>query len=95
MKELEIPEKVVTALNAGSRPAVTVTLNGHSCNTRVAKLRGRYLIGLSNTNRKAAHVQIGELVSVEIVVDTQPRTVVIPADHEDALRASAVNSFVR
>ena len=43
----KFPE-VVEALGGGKRPAVTITINGHSCMSRVAIMRGCYLLGLSN-----------------------------------------------
>jgi hypothetical protein len=56
MRGLEVPEKVVAALGDGKRPPVTFTINGHSWRSRIAIMRGRYLIGLSNANRQAAGI---------------------------------------
>ena len=56
MRGLEVPQEVVEALGAGKRPTVTITINGHSWRSRIAIMRGRYLIGLSNANRQAAGV---------------------------------------
>jgi len=85
MRGLEIPEQVVEALGGGKRPAVTITINRHSWKSRVAIMRGRYLLGLSNANRRAAGVVIGDLVEVEVELDTEPRVVVEPADFAHAL----------
>ncbi|MEU6406768.1 YdeI/OmpD-associated family protein [Streptomyces sp. NPDC046985] len=85
MRGLEVPPEVVAALGEGSRPPVTITLNGHSWRSRVALLRGRHLLGLSNANRRAAGVEIGEEVEVEVELDTEPRVVVEPADFAQAL----------
>jgi hypothetical protein len=56
MRGLEVPPAVVGALGGGARPPVTITINGHSWKSRVAIMRGRHLIGLSNANREAAHL---------------------------------------
>ncbi|KQV14545.1 MULTISPECIES: YdeI/OmpD-associated family protein [unclassified Kitasatospora] len=85
MRGLEVPPEVVAALGGGARPPVTITLNGHSWQSRVALLRGRHLLGLSNANRQAADVAIGEEVEVEVELDTQPRIVVEPPDFAQAL----------
>src|SRR5215470_14901577 len=85
MKGLEVPPEVVEALGAGKRPAVTITINGRSWNSRVAIMRGRCLLGLSNANRKAAGVVTGDQVEVEVESDTGPRVVVEPADFARAL----------
>ncbi|WP_406095130.1 YdeI/OmpD-associated family protein [Streptomyces sp. NBC_01013] len=85
MRGLEVPPEVVAALDGGARPPVTITVNGHSWKSRVALLRGRHLLGLSNANRQAAGVEIGEEVEVELELDTEPRVVVEPADFAQAL----------
>ncbi|WP_327309968.1 YdeI/OmpD-associated family protein (plasmid) [Streptomyces sp. NBC_01298] len=85
MRGLEVPSEVVAALAGGARPPVTITINGHSWQSRVALLRGRHLIGLSHANRDAAGVEIGEEVEVELELDTEPRVVVEPDDFARAL----------
>ncbi|NUT34748.1 MAG: DUF1905 domain-containing protein [Hamadaea sp.] len=90
MRGLEIPSEVVKALGGGARPAVTITINGHSWQSRVAIMRGRHLLGLSNANRQAAGVAIGEEVEVELALDTEPRVVVEPADFAQALQDDPV-----
>ena len=72
------------------RPAVSITINGHSWKSRVAIMRGRYLLGLSNANRKAAGVVTGDEVEVEVEIDAEPRVVVEPADFARALDADPV-----
>jgi hypothetical protein len=87
MHGLEIPVEVVEALGGGKRPPVTITLNGHTWRSRVAIMRGRHLLGLSNANRKAAGVSTGDEVEVEVALDTEPRVVVEPEDLARALDA--------
>ncbi|WP_242895446.1 YdeI/OmpD-associated family protein [Actinomadura litoris] len=85
MRGLEIPPEVVDALGGGARPPVTITINGHSWKSRVAIMRGRHLLGLSNANRAAAGVEVGEEVEVDLELDTEPRVVVEPPDFALAL----------
>ncbi|MFI1582943.1 YdeI/OmpD-associated family protein [Embleya sp. NPDC020630] len=85
MRGLEVPAEVVAALGKGARPPVTITVNGHSWKSRVALLRGRHLLGLSNANRQAAGIAIGDEVEVELKLDTEPRVVVEPPDFAQAL----------
>ncbi|WP_433890549.1 YdeI/OmpD-associated family protein [Streptomyces sp. CA-111067] len=85
MRGLEVPPEVVAALGGGAGPPVTITVNGHSWQSRVAIMRGRHLLGLSNANRQAADVAIGEEVEVELELDTEPRVVVEPPDFAQAL----------
>jgi hypothetical protein len=86
MRGLEVPPAVVAALGGGARPRVVVTLNGHSWSTRVAVMRGRNLIGLSNANRAAASVATGDHVEVEIRLDTDPIEIAEPDDLAEVLR---------
>jgi hypothetical protein len=87
MRGLEIPPEIVEALGAGKRPTVAITINGHSWRSRVAIMRGRYLLGLSNANRHAAGVVTGDEVEVDVEYDAEPRVVVEPADFAQALDA--------
>ena len=82
---IEVPAEVVTALGAGGRPPVTVTIGGHAYRTTVARMGGRFLIPLSAENRTAAGVAAGDQVDVDIAPDTAPREVEVPADFAEAL----------
>ena len=90
MRGLQVPPAVVEALGGGKRPAVTITINGHSWKSRVAIMRGRELLGLSNANRKAAGVATGDEAEVEVEIAAEPRVVAEPADFARALDADPV-----
>ncbi len=90
MRGLEVSAEVIEALGAGERPPVTIRINGHSWRSRIAKIRGRYLIGFSKANRAAAGVDTGEEVEVEVELDTEPRVLVEPEDLPRALDADPV-----
>jgi Bacteriocin-protection, YdeI or OmpD-Associated/Domain of unknown function (DUF1905) len=87
MRGLEVPRAVVDALGGGARPAVSITINGHVWRSRLAIMRGRHLIGLSNANRRAAGIVTGDEVEVELALDTEPRVIVEPTDLTRALDA--------
>jgi hypothetical protein len=82
---IEVPADVVTALGAGNRPPVTVTVGGHSYRTTATRMGGRFLIPLSAENRTAAGVTAGDEVDVDIEPDTAPREIEVPADLAEAL----------
>ncbi|WIX88949.1 YdeI/OmpD-associated family protein [Amycolatopsis sp. DG1A-15b] len=84
---LPVPGDVVEALGAGKKPAVTVTLGGHTYRTTVASRGGQFLVPLSAENREQAGVAAGDDVDVEITLDTAPRELDIPADLAEALAA--------
>jgi Bacteriocin-protection, YdeI or OmpD-Associated/Domain of unknown function (DUF1905) len=91
---IEVPEDVVAALGSGHRPPVTVTIGGHTYQTTVARMGGRFLIPLSAENRTAAGVAAGDQVDVDIAMDSGPREVTVPGDlaaaleHDDTARAT-------
>jgi bifunctional DNA-binding transcriptional regulator/antitoxin component of YhaV-PrlF toxin-antitoxin module len=84
---IEVPEDVVTGLNAGRRPPVSVTIGAYTYRSTVASRDGRFLIPVSAEVRRGAGVQAGDEVDVELVLDTAPRVVTVPADLAEALDA--------
>ncbi len=84
---VEVPADVVDALGAGKRPAVVITINGHTWRSRVAAMGGRFIVGISAANRAAAGIAEGDEVEVGLEVDTEPRVVVEPPDFAAALDA--------
>lgn len=90
MRGLEVPPAVVAALGGGKRPRVTITINGHSWKSRVAIMRGRYLLGLSNANRQAAGIATGDEVDIDVEYDAESPVVTEPADFARALDADPV-----
>ena len=84
-----VPDEVVRALGAGRKPAVRVTIAGHTYRSTVARRGDRYLIGVSAENRASAGVAAGDAVDVDIELDTEPREVTVPPDFAAALDADA------
>ena len=83
-----VPPEVVDALGSGRRPAVAVTLAGHTYRSTVASRDGRFLLPVSAEVRAAAGVRAGDEVDVQLVLDAAPRTVEVPADLGGALDAA-------
>ena len=84
---LVVPPEVVEALGAGKKPAVTVTVGGHTYRSTVAPRGGQFMIPLSAEHRTAAGVAAGDTVEVDVELDTEPRVVEVPADLAAALDA--------
>ncbi|HWA19126.1 MAG TPA: YdeI/OmpD-associated family protein [Devosia sp.] len=85
---VEVPDRVMQALGPEARPAVVITINGHSWRSRVASMRGQKLVGISAANRDAAGISQGDIVQIDLVLDTAPREVDEPPDLAAALDAS-------
>jgi hypothetical protein len=84
---IRIPDEVVAALGSGKRPAVKVTINGFTYRNAVAVMGGDYMVGVSAENRAGAKVAGGDVVDVDIELDTEPRVVTLPSDFGAALDA--------
>ena len=83
---IEVPEEVVTALGAGKKPPVTVTLNGsYTYRSSIASMGGKFMISFSREHREATGIGGGDEVEVDVEVDTAPREVAIPPDFAEAL----------
>ena len=83
---IEVPSTVVEGLGAGKRPAVRVTINGFTYRSTVASMDGRFMVGVSAENRAGAKVAGGDVVDVDIELDTSPREVDVPRDLAAALK---------
>ena len=86
---IRIPPEIVDGFGAGRRPAVRVTINGYAYRSTVAVVSGAFMVGVSAENRAAAQVAGGDVVDVDIELDTAPREVAVPADFAAALDRDA------
>jgi hypothetical protein len=86
---IEVPPKVVEALGSTKVPLVLVTINRYTYRSAVAVMGGKFMIGVSNENRRAAGVAAGETVDVDLELDTEPRELAVPDDFAKALGRDA------
>src|SRR3712207_5787593 len=92
---IRVPAEVVASLGPSKRPAVRVTINGHTYRSTVAPLGGAHMLPVSAEIRERAGVAAGDEVEVDIELDTEPREVTVPPDFAAALDrdADAKRSF--
>lgn len=86
---IRVPRDVVEGLGSGRRPAVRVTIGGHTYRSTIAPRGGEYLLPVSAENRTGAGVAAGDEVDVDIELDTEPREVTVPPDLAEALAGDA------
>lgn len=86
----EVPAEVLDRLGGGRRPPVRVTLNGHTYRTSIGSMGGRSLLPVSAEVRRRAGIAAGDEVDVEVVIDTEERTVEVPEDLDAALAGNPV-----
>jgi hypothetical protein len=88
---IDVPPAVLDELGGGKRPLVNVTVNdSYSYRSAVAPMGGRYLISFSSDKRAATGLKGGETITVELTLDTEPRTVEVPEDLAAALSAAGL-----
>lgn len=85
----EVPAEVVENLGGGGHPKVTVTVNGFTFRTSIARMGGRFLLGVSVERRAQAGIEAGQVLDVDVELDTAPREIEVPDDLAAALAADA------
>jgi hypothetical protein len=90
----QVPDELVTGLGGGGRPKVVVTVNGFEFRSSIARMGGAYWLGVSNERRASAGVAAGDVLDVDVQLDTAERTVDVPEDLASALgREPAAKAF--
>ncbi|HJP66643.1 MAG TPA: YdeI/OmpD-associated family protein [Actinomycetota bacterium] len=85
---VEVPAKVVEELGS-RRPKVRATINGYTYRSSVASMGGTYMLGVSAEVREKAGVAGGDVVDVDLELDTDDRVVTVPPDLVTALKRDA------
>lgn len=89
---IEVPDEVVSALDAGRRPAVVVNVNGFEYRSTVAVMGGKNLLPFSAERRRESGIAGGDAIEVDLTLDTAPRSVEVPDDLQAALDAAAATA---
>jgi hypothetical protein len=87
---IHVPNEVVAALGSSRKPAVRATINGYTYRSSVAFMGGVFMLGVSNDVRRAAGVEAGQDVDVDLELDTEPREIEVPPDLAGALATDDV-----
>jgi hypothetical protein len=90
---IPVPDEVIARLGGSNRPAVTITINGYTYRTTAVRMGGRFLVPLSAEHREAAGAAAGDVLSVDIALDTAPREVELPADLDAAMDDAARTTY--
>lgn len=89
---IEIPPKIVESFGAGKKPKVVLKVKDHSYRSTVAVMGGKYMVGVPKEHREAAGVKAGEVIEVDLELDTAPRTVEVPKDLAVALKKAKLTA---
>jgi len=82
---ITVPAEVLAGLGGGKRPAVRVTINGHTYPSTVGTMNEVSKIPVSAAVRAAAKFNAGDVFDVEVEADHTLRTVIVPDDLAAAL----------
>jgi hypothetical protein len=83
----EVPETVVEGLGGGGHPKVVVVVDGFTFRTSIARMGGRFLLGVSADRRAQGGITPGQVYDVDVDLDTSPREIEVPDDLAAALAA--------
>lgn len=85
---IEVPAEVLDALGGRKRAAVVVEVNGFTYRSTIGSMGGTSLIPFSSDKRARTGLSGGDAVSVDLTLDTEPRSVEVPEDLAAALAAA-------
>ena len=68
-----VDDEVVASIGGKHMSRVAGTLNGASFRSSVVRYGGRMFLGVHKATIKAAAVSVGDVVKVEMSLDTEPR----------------------
>ncbi len=85
---VDVPAEVLAQISEKRRVPVAVTVNGFTFRTTVAPMKGCLLLGFNKANAAAARVTAGDVIDIEMELDTAPREVEVPVELRQALGAA-------
>jgi hypothetical protein len=88
----EVPEAIMAELGERKRLPLAVRINGAAYRTTAAVYGGRFYVPVRAEIRKAAGVEPGQRVRIELSADTEPRIVELPPDLAAALEAAGLRA---
>lgn len=77
---IQVPEEVVSELGGGNHPKVSLTLNGFTYRSSIAKMGGEFWIPVSKARRADGNLEVDVPYEIDIELDTAPREVDVPAE---------------
>lgn len=84
---IRVPSEIVESLGAGKVPAVVMNVNGYTYRSTVALMGGDYMVSFNAAHRAATGIRGGDELKIDMQLDTDPRTVDVPAELAAALDA--------
>jgi hypothetical protein len=83
---ISVPERVMAKLSNRKRLPVKVGINQYEYRSTIAPMGGEYCIPVRKEVREAVGISAGDLITVTLEPDVEPRTVLVPDDLARSLR---------
>jgi len=78
---IAVPREIASVLGLRGMPRIQARIAGHAYRGSLMPMGdGTYCLGVLKSIQEAAGVRHGDTISVELEIDTLPRTVEVPAD---------------
>jgi Bacteriocin-protection, YdeI or OmpD-Associated/Domain of unknown function (DUF1905) len=91
---IAVPDAVMTALGAGQRPRLKISVNGYEMTAVPGHMAGKTMIGFSAAHRAASGLSGGDEITVRLELAAGPEAIEIPPDLQAALaEAGKLDAF--
>jgi bifunctional DNA-binding transcriptional regulator/antitoxin component of YhaV-PrlF toxin-antitoxin module len=87
---IHVPDEVLAELGANRRAPLRVTIGGHAYRSTATAVNGECRVVFPQADRDAAGAKAGDIVMVELELETGHREVELPAELEAALTAAGL-----
>lgn len=87
---IHVPDEVLAELGTNRRAPLKVTIGGHTYRSTATAVNGECRVVFPQTDRDAAGAKAGDIVMVELELETGHREVELPAELEAALTAAGL-----
>jgi bifunctional DNA-binding transcriptional regulator/antitoxin component of YhaV-PrlF toxin-antitoxin module len=87
---IHVPDEVLAELGANRRAPLKVTIGGHTYRSTATAVNGECRVVFPQADRDAAGAKAGDIVMVELELETGHREVELPAELEAALTAAGL-----
>jgi len=87
---IHVPDEILAELGANRRAPLKVTIGGHTYRSTATAVNGDCRVVFPQADRDAAGAKAGDIVMVELELETGHREVELPAELEVALIAAGL-----
>lgn len=87
---IEIPPENLNEIGGNKRAPLKITINGYTYQSTATAVDGICMVVFPQRDRKAAHVEAGDRITVTLELDSGYREVIIPIELDNALKNNGI-----